>query len=407
MRRGVRIHFSGGLVRRFWILLCAAALGLTLLGASPASAAPLWLHVTSEPLLSENGDGYWDSATVVVSTNADAAHWVLTGLGKTVAEGDLTDAQLQAARVGHPAQIEVSSAITGAPIAAGTYRITVTATAADQAPMTQGGSIHVSTGRPLTPMARSAAVIFPNDYNPGVAHEIAFRHGLDATTLAHGGVRFEVLGPGGVRYGPWNVDPRDPYLRWNGMDRDQDTVAPGAYWMRLTITDGGTKAGPLSQPFGVSRAYRVRAVQTITQRANATRSATLTQRHARLRIVDGSLRYRRTTANWRKKSLVRTAHGVRIPSNRIPGTRALLIVRGRWKHSDVDLEVVAPDGRVRNLDVYDEGGPGYLGFKIPPSLIRPDGTVRFRVLWTGTFATTGRVDWVGVRIDKWVWRDLT
>lgn len=393
-------------MRRFLILLCAAALGLTVLGAQPASAAPLWLYVTSEPLLSENGDGFWDSATVVVSTNADSAHWVLTGPGKTVAEGDLTDAQLQDARVGHPAEIEVSSAITGAPLAAGAYRLTVTATAADQAPMTQGATFYVSTGRPLTSMARSAAVIFPNDYNPGVAHEIAFRHGLDATTLAHGGVRFEVVGPGGVRYGPWNVDPRDPFLRWNGMDDDHDTVAPGAYWMRLIVADNGEKKGPLSQPFGVSRGYRVSTFRTTTQRANASRTTTLTQRHARLRVVDGGLRYRRTTNDWRATSMVRTAHRVRIPTGSIPGTLPLLVIRGRWAGTDMDLEVVTPDGKVRNIDVYATGGTGFRGFAIPRRLIRADGTVRFRLLWTGTFGNTGRIDSVAVRISTWVWRDL-
>ncbi|NHA00451.1 hypothetical protein G5V59_11350 [Nocardioides sp. W3-2-3] len=309
--------------------------------------------------------------------------------------------------MGHPAEIAVVSLTTGATLAAGTYRFTVTATAADQAPTTRATDIHVSTARPLTSMARSATVIFPNDLNPGVAQEIAFRHGLDATTLAWGGIRFEVVGPGGAVYGPWNVDARDPFLRWNGRDSNGDTVAPGVYRMRLTVDDDqGPKDGPLSEPFGVSRAYRVFSQRTSVQRANATRSATLTRRHARMRVVDGSLRYRRTTSNWRKTSLVRTAHGVRIPRDRIPGSRALLIIRGRWKYSDVDLEVVAPGGKVRNLDIYDEGGPGYLGFQVPPSLIRPDGTVRFRVLWTGTFARTGRVDWVGVRIDKWVWRDL-
>lgn len=395
-------------MRRFLILLCAAASGLALLGAPPASAGPLWLYVTSDPLLNENGDGYWDSVTVTVSTNADAAHWVLTGLGKTVAEGDLTDAQLQAARVGHPAEIEVSSAITGAPLAAGAYRITVTAAAAEEAPLTRGATFYVSTGRPLTSMARSAAVIFPNDLNPGVAHEIAFRHGLDATTLAHAGVRFEVVGPGGVRYGPWNIDPRDPFLRWNGRDQDDDTVTPGAYWVRLTVAGNGSDSGPLSQPFGVSRGYRVRTVRTTTQQANASRTRTLTQRHARLRVVDGGLRYRRTTGDWRRTSLVRTAHQVRIPAGRIPGTRPALIVRGRWHDADAALEVLTRTGRPRLVSVYDGGGPGYRLFVIPRYLLRADGTVRFRVVWSTNDSTyrTGRVDSIGVRIDKWVWRDL-
>lgn len=405
-------------MRRFLILLCAAALGLTVLGAAPASAAaPTWLYVGSyDPLLNENGDGFWESATVEVRTQADTAHWVLARGGTAVAEADLTDTQLgQASGMG--TSISISSAITGGtPLAAGTYTFTVHVTKAGELPNSDSTEIYVSTAPPLAPMVRSAAVIFPRDEHDGVAHEVTFRHRLDAAILRAGVDGFEVIGPKGRLTGDSTI-ANGTEVRWDGMYRPAgaayDVPAPrGVYRIRLLLRDNGateSAPGPLSQPVGVSWGYRVNARQIVTQRANATRTATLTRRHARFSVVDGSLRYRRTGTDWRKTSLVRTAHQVRIPIGRIPGTRPALVVRGRWHDADAALEVLTRTGRPRLVSAYDGGGPGYRLFVIPRYLLRADGTVRFRVVWSTNDSTyrTGRVDSIGVRIDKWVWRDLT
>ena len=405
-------------MRRFLILLCAAASVLTVLGALPARAAePTWLYVDSyDPLLNENGDGFWESATVHIGAHADAAHWVLARGGTAVAQGDLTDTQLSQAS-GMGTSIPISSAITGGtPLAAGTYTFTVHATKAGALPTTDATQIYVSTAPPITTMVRSSTVFFPNDYQDGVPHEIAFRHGLDATILTWGVTGFEVIGANGPLVSG-SIDARDPWARWGGMyvpagGGGLTLAPPGVYRIRLKIRDNGATeliGGPLSQPFGLSRGYRVTRSFTTMQKASATRTATLTRRHARFSVVDGSLRYRRTGNDWRRTSLVRTAHQVRIPTGRIPGSRPALVVRGRWHDADAALEVLTRTGRPRLVSVYDGGGPGYRLFMIPRYLLRADGTVRFRVVWSTNDSTyrTGRVDSIGVRIDKWVWRDLT
>lgn len=417
-RESAPFRSSGGLVRRFLILLCAAALGLTLLGAQPASAAaPTWLYVGSyDPLLNENGDAYWESATVEVRTQADAAHWVLARGGTAVAQGDLTGTQLgQASGMG--TSISISSAITGGtPLAAGTYTFAVHVTKAGELPNSAATEIYVSTAPPLASMVRSTTAFFPRDYRGDLPAEMTFRHRLDATLLKAGVEGFEVIGPDGPLTSHWGIDPRDPLAHWDGMHVPAGghamTVAPpGVYRIRLMIRDNGATelvGGPLSQPFGLSWGYRVPSNSTTMQKAAATRTATLTRRHARFSVVDGSLRYRRTGNDWRKTSVVRTAHQVRIPTGRIPGSRPALIVRGRWHDADAALEVLTRTGRPRLISAYDGGGPGYRLFNIPRYLLRADGTVRFRVVWSTNDSTyrTGRVDSIGVRIEKWVWRDL-
>lgn len=399
-------------MRRFLLLVCATALGASVLGAVPAVAlaATPWLSVyTIDPLLNENGDGLWESATVDVSTDGDAARWTLTkdGEGAVVAEADLTPAQ----RSGEP--VAVSSATVGGPLAAGSYTFTVTATASGKAPVSKDAKIYVSTAPALTALAPSAATIYPQDHYAGVAHEVTFRHGLDATIVQRAQPMFEVVGAGRA-IGPWNVDPGVPLLRWDGRGTPLNDVVPnGTYRLRLVVRDDGRETyGPLSQPFRVSRGYRDITTPTVAQKANATRTATLTQRHARVRIVNGTLRYRAFDTNWRSPSLVRTAHRVRIPVDRIAGGPVILVMNGRRQDLiDLDLEVVHPDGRVRNIDYYAWATKRSLGYSIPRRLVRADGTVRFRILWTshgvtGAPGRVGRVDTVGVRVHRYVWRDL-
>ncbi len=406
-------------MRRVLTLLCAAAVGVSLLGAAPATALePTWISVLrDQPLLNENGDGFWETATVGLVTDADAAHWVLTRGTTVVAQGDLDDDLLGATRYGK-VDVPISSATAGAPLAAGTYTYTVTATKAGKEPASDATDIYVSTAPALTSYSATATVLYPNDLYAGVAHTVGLRHRLDATIAQYGARNFEVVGADGVVVHRARTTAREPLLRWDGRYQPTAnssfvTAPAGTYRARLLIenNDGtGWIHGPLSQPFKVSRGYRVGQRSTVTRLANATRTATLTQRHGRLRIRDGILHYRRSSGGPSVTALVRTAHVVRVPSGPwVPGSAPMLMIRGRWHDFDVDLEVVTPTGQVRNVDVYMEGGPGYLGYQIPRSLIRADGTVRFRLVWStwGAPDHPGLVSSVGVRVNRWVWRDRT
>lgn len=406
-------------MRRLLLLLCATALGSSVLGAVPAVALEqTWLDVTSDDrLLNENGDGIWESATVKVHTDAATAHWELATGGEVVAEADLTAGQVSDAHGPYGADLRVSSATTGSALAAGTYTFKVTASAAYKAPATATTNIYVSTAPPLGAPAPDAAVFYPNDHYPGVAHDATFRHGLDPTILAWGNVGFEVLSDTAA-FGPWAVDPRDPLLRWDGWGSPQTGGAAGppragTYRLRFVVGDDRQRVpGPLSAPFRLSAAYRGFGERTVTRKANATRTATLTQRQARVRVVRGSLRYRALNTDWRREPLVRTAHRVRVPRERVAGTPAFVVVRGRWQWpQDPDAEVVTPDGRVRSIDLFAALDKRFMILSIPPRLIHPDGTVRFRLLWsslgvTGSPGRTGRADTVGVQVSTYVWHDL-
>lgn len=408
-------------MRRFLRLLCAAALGVTVLGALPAEALePTRLAVSSaDPLLNENGDGFWESATVVVSTDADVARWTLrSASGAVVAAADLTPEQIEAARGQAGAALPVDSVTTGLTLAAGTYTFTVTATATGKDSSTGSTKIHVSTAPPLTALSPSVPVFYPWDIYAGAAHGVTFRHGLDARVVQHGAARFEIVGPDG-RVGSWPIDASDPLLRWDGRFRPaapdgvSPWVSPGTYFLRLVVRDDGRAAyGPMSEPVAVSWAFRAPRTYTTTQTANATRTATLTQRGARLRVVDGRFRYRAFNTDWRSPPIVRTAHVVRIPSNRVLGFAPVLTIRGRWQYDlDIDLEAVTPAGKVVNIDLYRGVDTEKMSYAIPRRWIRANGTFRFRLLWssygtTGDPGRTGRTASVSVGVTRFVWRDV-
>lgn len=401
-------------MRRVLGLLTAALMGAALLGAPPAGAAEVtWLYVRSfDPLLNENGDGLWESATVTVGTDAEAAHWELASpAGQVVAGAQLTARQLSEASRGE-GSFSINSATTGSPLEAGTWTFTVTATATGRAPSTASAEIHVTTAPPLTALAPSAATIYPRDTHPGVAHTVAFRHRLDSTIADRISAVFQVFGPNGFVDGAWTVDGDEPLLRWSGWYQPSGggtRLAPeGSYRIRMLLSDGDDWIpGPLSQPFTVSWDYRVPVTRRTSRPAAATRTATLTQRYARVRAVDGSLRYRAFNTDWRQRPLVRTAHRVGIPRDRAPGFPVFLVVRGRIALAiDLDLEVVTPAGEVRNIDIFGAKDQRSLSYSIPPRMIRADRTVRFRLLWTswGPPSRTGRTDTVGLEYTSYVWR---
>ncbi len=226
-----------------------------------------------------------------------------------------------------------------------------------------------------------------------------------------------VSSSGEGRAGPWYVEEGDPLLRWDGTIQPAGGgtafAGAGTYQVRLLLRDGDQWTfGPLSAPFTLSWGYRVYTERTTHRTADATRVATLTQRQARVRVVDGSLRYRAFNTDWRRTPLVRTAHRVRIPRGRIPGSWPVLVVRGLRQYDvDLDLEIVLPSGLVRNVDIYGGVDTRSMILPLPPRWLRADGTVRFRLLWTshgptGTAHRVGRTDTVGVRIATYVWRGL-
>lgn len=401
-------------MRRFLRLLAASALGASTLGSVPAQAVEqTWLVVTDgDVLLDENGDGFWEAARIGVSTDADSARWTLTSpTSEVVAGADLTEPELQAAEHGAHA-IEISSATTGTPLATGTHLLTVTATTVGEEPTTRSVTIHVAHGPAWTALVPSTRSFYPRDTHPGVPHTIAVRHRIDPTVLAWGSVMWEVVGPNGRVDGPWWVEADEPLLRWDGtVERATGgrALAPaGSYRIRLVgREDGWPFQGPLSEPFEVSWNYRALVTRARARPATATRTATLTQRHARVRAVDGSLRYRAFNSSWRQEPLVRTAHRLGIPRGRAPGFPVFLVVRGRVALAiDLDLEVVTPAGKVRNIDIFGAKDQRTLSYSIPPRMIRSDGSLRFRLLWTswGPPSRTGRTDSVGVQYTTYVWR---
>lgn len=401
-------------MRRLLRLLTALTLGAALHCAPPVQAAePIWLYVTSfDPLLNENGDGLWESATVRVGTDADAANWELISPdGHVAVRADLTALQLSAAGRGE-GSFPISSTTTGSALTAGTWTFSVTATAGGKEPVTRSTSIYVSSAPPLTSLAPSATTIYPRDTHPGVAHTVAFRHRLDSTITDRISAMFQVFGPNGFVDGAWTVDGDETPLRWSGWYQPPGggtRLAPeGTYRIRMLLSDGDQWTyGPLSQPLTVSWDYRVPVTRRTSRPATATRTATLTQRYARVRAVDGSLRYRAFNTSWRQRPLVRTAHRLAIPRDRAPGFPVFLVVRGRVALAiDLDLEVVTPAGKVHNVDIFGAKDQRSLSYSIPPRLVRADGTVRFRLLWTswGPPSRTGRIDTVGVEYTKYVWR---
>jgi hypothetical protein len=401
-------------VRRLLRLLTAVSVGAALLGAPPAQAAEVtWLSVQSfDPLLNENGDGYWESATVTVRTDAEAAHWVLARGSQVVAGADLTAEQLESARATSGAGLAVSSATVGGPLAAGTYSFSVTATSNGEEPTTRATNVYVSSAPPLGVMRPSAAAIYPADYFRGVAHEVTFRHGLDATILKWGAPMFEVVSPAGS-HGPWAVAPGDPLLHWDGSG-GYPPANGGTYRVRLLVQDDQQLvAGPTSGAFELSWNHRDAVERETRRTAAASRTRTLTQRGARLRIQDGSLRYRATNTDWRNGPTVRTAHVLRVPPGRAPGQPVFLVVRGSWQHTEDSIfEVVLPDGRIRVADIWEAAGPYFRRIGVPRSWIRTDGTIRFRLVWTsmgdtGTRGRVGRADSVGIRYSQYVWREAT
>lgn len=401
-------------MRRFLRLLAVGALGASALGTVPAAAAEqTWLVVDgSDPLLNENGDHLWESARIGVYTDADSAHWTLTSpTGEAVAGAELTGTELQAAQHGNHA-VEIGSVTTGSDLESGTHTFTVTAATVGEEPTTRSVAIHVSNGPAWTALVPSASTIYPRDTHPGVPHTVAFRHRVDPTVLAWGSVMWDVVGPDGRVDGPWWVEADEPLLRWDGTVQPATggrTLAPeGTYRIRLLGRDGGWFSyGPLSQPVTVSWDYRVPVTRRTSRPAVATRTATLTQRYARVRAVDGSLRYRAFNTDWRQRPLVRTAHRVSIPRDRAPGFPVFLVVRGRIALPiELDLEVVTPAGKVRNIDIFGAKDRRSLSYSIPRPMIRADGTVRFRLLWTswGPPSRTGRTDTVGLEYTSYVWR---
>lgn len=383
--------------------LSLVASALTATSAASAAAEPgVGLSVWGGGLLNETGDGPWESVEVTVSTDARAVHWELRPATsqEVLAQGDVTLAPSGGTVFG----ITVDSSHIGRRLTAGTYRLTVTGTAPTRAPTSRDATIHVSTQGPLRPLVPSASIFYPDDRYDGVAHDVVARVVADPTVLAHGNLSWEVVGPGGTVAGPFPVEPTDPVARW------QVGRAPeGVYRLRLRVGDWILDR-TLSAPVTLSRRYRQLIETTILRPAAATRSATATQRHARVRAVGGSLRYRTATTDWRKRPLVRTSHRLRLPSDRYAGQPIQLVVNGRWASEfDADLEIETRSGPVRNIDVYMGKDRRRMVHPLRASAMRADGTVRFRVLWSGLAprrgaSATGRTDTIGLRYHRVVWR---
>lgn len=393
--------------------LVAAATLTPATSAGAAEPEPTFLVVSShDTVLEENGDGLWESATVEVYGQLDSGRWsVRTADGAVVGGADLTPGQIVAANdlPSSYLRLAIDSATLGVRLPAGPATVTVTGEYRDHRPTTASTVIYVSDAPAVRAPELHGSTIFPLDGFAGVDHAATATVTVGATARAHESVGWQVIGPSGdAVVASRLLGARERTITWDATAyRDGEglvTVPAGVYYLQLVASDGGmVVTGPRSAPVTVSHAYRT--VRDVAQLRSAvsTRTRTLRVRDARLRAVSGSLRYR--ALDRRAQALVRTEHVVRVPSSRAPSRPTLLRLEGRHHRvAGFDLEVVLPDGRVRDVSVFAKLSDRQVWYVIPPRLIRRDGTVRFRVRWDG-FRDDGpaRLDRIGVQTGQYVW----
>lgn len=381
--------------------------------------APYLLASGPDLFVSQNGDGFWETAATQVVLDAEVsvtARWRIISRGVTVAGPyAFSPEAISQARSGGTA-IEVDPrAKLGHSLPAGEYRFEVEATASEP-DFTKSKRVsvplHVSQPAPVTELTPDARMVYPEDIHPGVAHMLRVSPRFDVGEARYGGMGFRILrGDGQPLGGPtswWRVDPADPVITWDGRyyknGEGRPVPAPeGTYRVELIRFQGWGPgiSGPVSAPFILSRKQRDSVERTVVKTARATRLRTLVPRGARVRVDGhGSLRFERLPGSP-STPLVTTLHTVRVPAHL--GRGVALRVRGAWSVArDVDLEVVTPTGRTIPINTFITRSRTSVSIGIRNTWIRADGTVRFRFSWHGH--RPARMDKVVVRYWKLEWK---
>lgn len=388
----------------FWLRQCNPlnTLICTTRGGSLLVRRAPYLAVSGPDLfVSQNGDGFWETAATEVFLDKDVsvtARWRITSRGVTVAGPyEFSSEAISQARSGGGTTIEVDPrAKLGHSLPAGEYRFEVEATASES-DFTKSKRVsvqmHVSNAAPVTKLTPNARVIYPEDIHPGVAHTLRVSPRFDVGEARYGGMGFRILQRDGQPLGGptswWEVDPVNPVITWDGRyyknGEGRPVPAPeGTYRVELMRFQGWGPgvSGPVSAPFTLSRRQRDSVERAVVKTARASLLRTLVRHDARVRVDGhGSLRFERLPGSP-SAPLVTTLHTVRVPAHL--GRSVALRVRGAWGVSrDVDLEVVTPTGRTIPLDTFITRSRASVGIGIRNKWIRADGTVRFRFSWRG------------------------
>lgn len=372
-----------------------------------------------DSLLNENGDGLWESVDPRIRLDPDvdvAVQWSIKAGSRLVAGPfNLDQDRIGLARTStYGVGVPIHASTVGKKLAAGDYVFEVQTTG-NEPDFTKTAvdtwEFHVSTAPAINTLKPQTPVLYPRDYQAGVAHTMVLSPRLDARTLKYGVSSFEIVDAKGTVLGVRLIDSPSGVIRWDGIYYPEtgggyQTAPQGIYRIRLVMLEKGEwRTGPVSSPFRLSHAYRTMVEVVGSKRKVAsTRTATLTKRAASVRAVGGSLVYRKHRgAEPPNGTLVRTAHRVRVRSPYLKGVHPLLRVRGRWTNeTDIDVRIVTPSGRVVEvITALMDRRHRYV--MIRPSWIRPDGTVKFHLHWRGQ--GSGRVD--SVSVSRWKYRWVT
>ncbi|MGH1561515.1 hypothetical protein [Mumia sp. DW29H23] len=238
-------------------------------------------------------------------------------------------------------------------------------------------------GATITP---STTVFYPDDDEPGVAHVMRITLRWVAGEATEGDLYLRILASDGQPLGitTWAVDATTPGITWDGRYHAVNGTglpAPGGTY-RAELTRAGTgERVAVSTPFVLSRARRELVRRTVVTTAKESYRRTVTRREGRARLVGTSLRFR----SWPTRPsgpVVKTLHSTRVPAHVKVGAVELQ-VRGAWDPPNVGLEVVKPNGRVVRVGIFSSYSNKRKGVHLRESWIRPNGTVRFRFVYTG------------------------
>lgn len=185
-----------------------------------------WL-IPGDLFLSQNGDGFWETASATVfldSGIAVDARWRLMSDRRTVAGPFQLSAEevLQAKEHGVDVVIDPRATL-GHALPAGEYRFELEATALEPdftKTKVVSVALHVSNTAPITKLTLNADVFYPNDTTADVSHVIQVATPFDFGEARYGGLGYRVLTSDGRTVGGpgawWAVDPTSRRITWDG-----------------------------------------------------------------------------------------------------------------------------------------------------------------------------------------------